>query len=80
MGRLLTAADDQPGAAPVAVISHNYWIRRFGGDPRIVGQTMLIEGQQVPIVGITPEGFNGATIGERADVTLAIHARSNSAA
>ena len=64
MGRLLTAADDTPAATPVAVLSHKYWRRRWGGDPRIVGQTMLIEGQAVPIVGITPEGFTGATVGE----------------
>jgi putative ABC transport system permease protein len=75
MGRLLTAADDTPAATPAAVLSHNYWRRRWGGDPRIVGQTMVIEGQAVPIVGITPEGFTGATVGESADVTMAIHAR-----
>ena len=75
LGRLLTAAGDTPAATPVAVLSHNYWRRRWGGDPRIVGQTMVIEGQAVPIVGITPEGFTGATVGESADVTLAIHAR-----
>ena len=76
MGRLLTAADDTPAASPVAVLSHDYWSRRLGGDPRIVGQTLVIEGQPVPIVGITPEGFTGATVGESADVTLAIHARA----
>jgi hypothetical protein len=76
MGRLLTAADDTPAASPVAVLSHDYWSRRLGGDSRIVGQTLLIEGQPVPIVGITPEGFTGATVGESADVTLSIHARA----
>ena len=76
MGRLLTAADDTPAASPVAVLSHGYWSRRLGGDSRIVGQTLLIEGQPVPIVGITPEGFTGATVGESADVTLSIHARA----
>jgi predicted permease len=75
MGRLLTAADDTPAATPVAVLSHKYWRRRWGGNSRIVGQTMVIEGQAVPIVGITPEGFTGATVGESADVTMAIHAR-----
>jgi predicted permease len=75
-GRLLIAADDTPAATPVVVLSHDYWSRRFGADPRIVGQALLIEGQQVPIVGVTPKGFAGATVGERADVTLAIHARA----
>jgi predicted permease len=74
-GRLLTPADDQPGAAPSAVITHDYWIRRFGGDLHAVGASVLIEGVQVPIVGVTPREFSGATVGERADITLAISAR-----
>ena len=77
MGRLLSAGDDQPGAAPVVVISHSYWLRRFGGEASIVGRTMLLEGQQVPIVGVTPPGFEGAMIGHRADVTAAVHAQAN---
>ncbi len=74
-GRLLTAADDEPGAPVVAVITHRYWRRHFGGSLAIVGQSMVIEGQPVPVVGITPAGFAGATIGESADITLAINAR-----
>jgi putative ABC transport system permease protein len=76
MGRLLSAGDDQPGAAPVVVITHSYWLRRFAGDASIIGRTMLLEGQQVPIVGVTPPGFEGAIIGQRADVTAAIHAQA----
>ncbi|MGH9218092.1 MAG: ABC transporter permease, partial [Vicinamibacterales bacterium] len=76
MGRLLSAGDDQPGAAPVVVISHSYWLRRFAGDASIIGRTLLLEGQQVPIVGVTPPGFEGAMIGHRADVTAAIHAQA----
>jgi putative ABC transport system permease protein len=74
-GRLLAAADDEPGAAVVAVISHDYWMRRLAGDPSIVGKPLLVEGQPVSIVGITASGFAGATIGESADLTLAINAR-----
>jgi putative ABC transport system permease protein len=75
-GRLLTMADATAAAAPAAVLSHSYWNRKFAGDRRAVGRTLMIEGQQVPIVGITPEGFGGATIGERADITMAVHARA----
>ncbi|HUF50719.1 MAG TPA: ABC transporter permease [Longimicrobiales bacterium] len=74
-GRLLSAADDQAGAAPAAVITYSYWMRRFSGDTAAVGTHLLIEGVNVPIVGITPPGFTGATVGERADITLAISAR-----
>jgi predicted permease len=75
-GRLLQPADDEPGAAAVAVLSHGYWQQRFGGDRNVIGQTMTIEGQPVPIAGITPPGFNGAVIGEAADLTLAISAKA----
>lgn len=75
-GRLLTPADDGPGAVAVAIISHDYWMRRFGGTPDAVGRTILMEGQPVAIVGVTPAPFMGATIGERADITLAVHAMS----
>lgn len=74
-GRLLYADDDQPGAAPAAVITHEYWARKFGGHSGTVGTTLPIEGVPVPIVGITPLGFTGATVGERADITLAVAAR-----
>jgi predicted permease len=73
-GRLLTAADDQPGATPAGVISYDYWMRRFGGAMDAIGALALIEGQPVPIVGVTPRGFLGATVGERADITMAINA------
>ncbi len=57
------------------MISHGYWQRRFGGDLGVVGRQLRIEGQPVPIVGITPAGFNGAAIGEPADITLAFNAK-----
>src|SRR5262249_3962522 len=42
-GRLLTPADDdRPGAHPVAVISHDWWTRRFGADPAAVGRTVRV--------------------------------------
>jgi putative ABC transport system permease protein len=75
-GRLLQPDDDEPGAAAVAVISHAYWQRRFGGDRNVIGRPLIIEGRPVPIAGITPPGFNGAVIGAAADITLAINAKA----
>jgi predicted permease len=75
-GRLLQPADDEPGAAAVVVLSHGFWQRRFGGDRDVIGRALTIEGQPVPIAGITPPGFNGAVIGEAADLTLAIRAKA----
>jgi predicted permease len=74
-GRLLTPADDEPGAAPAAVISDAYWTRRFGRTTDAIGQSILIEGVPVPIVGVHPPGFVGAQVGEAPDLTLAIQAR-----
>lgn len=74
-GRLLTPADDQPGASPATVISDAYWTRRFGRSPGAIGESILIEGVPVPIVGVSPPGFGGANVGEAADLTLAIQSR-----
>lgn len=62
MGRGLTPADDQVGAPPVTVISDRMWQRRFGRDPHIVGQTLLMNGTAATIVGVTAPGFVGETI------------------
>jgi putative ABC transport system permease protein len=62
-------------AAPAAVITHGYWLRRFNGDATAVGAHLLVEGINVPIIGVTPASFNGTTVGDVADITLAISAR-----
>jgi hypothetical protein len=68
----LRTDDDRPGASPVAVISDSYWARKFARDPGVIGRSLLIEGQPVTIVGVTPPGFEGPTVGEAAHVTLSI--------
>jgi predicted permease len=73
-GRLLGPADDVVGAAPVAVISDGYWLRQFGRQRGAIGRTLLVNGVAVPIVGVTPRGFVGATVGAVADVTVAVAA------
>ncbi len=70
-GRLLTRADDEPGASLVAVISHGYWERQFANRPDAVGGTLTIGGVPVTIVGVSPRGFVGANVGARADITMA---------
>lgn len=59
LGRLLQPADDQPGAAQVAVLSWAAWQGSFGADPNIVGKKVRIDKQPYTIVGVTPEGFYG---------------------
>lgn len=58
-GRLLRAADDRKGAAPVAVMSFQSWQQTFSKDPSVIGSSFLINGQPVTIVGIAPPGYYG---------------------
>ncbi|MEN3334746.1 MAG: hypothetical protein V7641_4111, partial [Blastocatellia bacterium] len=59
-GRTFTADEDRARlAAPVAVLSYACWQRRFGADPAVVGQDVLINGHSFKVIGITPEGFSG---------------------
>jgi predicted permease len=62
MGRGLTPADDREGAPAVVVLSDRMWQRRFGRDPRIVGETLMMNGTAATIVGVTAPGFVGETI------------------
>ncbi len=58
-GRLLSPDDDREGAPPAAVISYTLWQTKFGGDPRLLGSTLLLTGHPVTVVGITAEKFLG---------------------
>ena len=58
-GRLLNEQDDQPGSPPVAVLGYGYWQSRFGGDPRIVMQTIRLNDKPVQVVGVAPPEFGG---------------------
>lgn len=65
LGRVLGADDDNvAGASPVAVISYGYWKRRLGLDPTVVGKTFTVQQTVFTIVGVTPPGFFGDTVGD----------------
>jgi predicted permease len=71
LGRMLTEADDQTrGAHPVAVISFNYWKRRFAEDPQIIGRTMRLNDYPFTIIGVAEEGFHGVEVGVDPDVRI----------
>ena len=59
LGRTFDAAEDRPGAPPVAVISHQLWQRRFGGDAGVTGKVITLDGTPFTIVGVAPPGFHG---------------------
>jgi len=63
-GRLLTPADETSiGESHVAVLSHAYWQSRFAATPSVVGEALVVNGRTLTIVGVTPRGFDGTTIG-----------------
>ncbi len=69
LGRLLTPDDDTiPGAHPVAVISHDYWTRRFSNDPAVLGKTFRIGNDLFQIVGVSESPFTGTEPGTMTDI------------
>lgn len=63
IGRLFTTNDrEQPGESPIAVLSHAAWLRRFDGDPSVLGRTLDINGQAITIVGVASEPFRGTSV------------------
>jgi predicted permease len=71
LGRVLTDEDDKPNAAPVAVLSYRYWQKRFGADAGIVGKQINLNNVAFTVIGVTPQGFDGAgQVGETRDITV----------
>src|SRR5262245_31165851 len=69
VGRTFTEADDDPASAqPAAVISYEFWKRRFGLDPGVIGRKVTINDTPLVIVGVTPSGFSGFEVGARPDL------------
>jgi predicted permease len=68
-GRTLVEADDDPAnTQPGAVISHEYWQRRFGLDPNIVGRQVTVNKTVLTIVGVAPPGFFGFEVGAKPEL------------
>jgi predicted permease len=57
-GRLFSAAEEQPGADQVAILSYGSWQRHFGGDPQLLSKTISLNGRAYTIVGIMPKDFD----------------------
>jgi predicted permease len=73
LGRTLKKGeDDVVGGAPVIVVSHGYWQRRFAGDSSVVGREVLINEARYTIAGITPPTFTGEIVGQSIDIWLPI--------
>jgi putative ABC transport system permease protein len=58
LGRTFAPDDGKPGQPGVVVISFGLWQRRFGGDPQIIGQKLILNGTETTVIGVMPAGFN----------------------
>lgn len=68
-GRLFTEDDDRTRGEPAyAVLSYEYWTRRFGRDPNVVGRTFRMDNRIFTVVGVSPKGFTGTEPGTMIDV------------
>jgi predicted permease len=73
IGRTFTPDDDKvPGGHPVVILSHNYWTRRFGADPAVLNRAITLNGLPMTVVGVTPPGFYGITVGDNPDVMVPV--------
>lgn len=64
LGRWFSSADDEPPAgAPVVVLSHAYWLTRYGGRHDVLGQTLQVDRLRATIIGVAPPGFSGISDG-----------------
>ncbi len=78
VGRAITEADDNPASAqPGAVISYEFWRRRFGLDPGVVGRQVTVNDTALTIVGVAPPGFFGFEVGRKPDIWWPIKAAND---
>ncbi len=73
LGRVFTPEDDKiPGGHPIAVISHRYWLSRFGGSKDIIGKKLLVDGYPLTIIGVSQAGFDGTDPGSSPQIRIPI--------
>src|SRR5688572_24592694 len=57
LGRWFSAGDDSPAGAETIVLTHDYWQRRLGGDPQVVGRIVTVDSRPREVIGVMPQGF-----------------------
>jgi predicted permease len=73
LGRLILGREEeQPGEQAVVVLGYSYWQKRFGGDPRVIGREVRVNGKQATIIGVVPKQFRGAIAVVEMDMYLPV--------
>jgi putative ABC transport system permease protein len=76
LGRLFTQSDAVPGTsppapailAPVVILTHGYWQRRFGGDRSVIGRRLIVDASPAEVIGVMPDGFRFLDMQPQAEV------------
>lgn len=77
LGRLIGPSDDEGfGENPIVVLSYQYWENQLGADRSVLNKTMMVNGYPMTVIGVGPRGFNGNTLGARADVFVPLTMRT----
>jgi predicted permease len=72
-GRVFNQNDDgTPSGHPVAVLSYDFWKTRFAGNPQVVGKKVIVNGNNLTIVGVAQQGFDGVELGNAAKIFVPI--------
>jgi predicted permease len=71
LGRTISP-DDERTRAPVAVLSHAFWVRAFAADPGVLGRLIQINQLDLTVVGVTPPEFAGIVVGSPTDITVPV--------
>lgn len=72
LGRTFSAEEDVPDGNGVVVLSHGLWQSAYGGDPAVLGRTVRINGRQLQVIGVMPEGFDAPGEGRQAWLPLGL--------
>src|SRR6266496_370856 len=75
LGRSLTLEEDQPGGPAVAMIGYGLWQKHFGGDTRVIGEKLNLEGRSYTVIGVMPPGFD---LPEAAEIWLPLQTKIDS--
>ncbi len=68
LGRTFMVDEDRPGRNNVVILSHGFWLKRFGGDPNILGRLLRLDGEPATVIGVMPARFNDRRVGGSVDL------------
>ena len=68
LGRSFRPEEDQPGGAPVILVSDGFWRRRFSADPAIVGRTLTLDSRDYTVIGVLPPNFRFDLLGPKVEI------------